>query len=145
MNTTIHATQIEAANALYQLQGFIGLAQRHVLRDLCRDKNEEHQHFRDMLVTLAEHIHAMPKTYEQDGLGDQAQVHLHYFTGGCDWYITEKDSDPDGTGQVQAFGYANLGDPQNAELGYISIQELIEHNVELDLYWTMKPLAAVKV
>jgi hypothetical protein len=144
MSTVLHATQLEAANALFSVRGFIGQRQAQVLRDLCRDKNEEHQHFRDMLRNLAEHIRTMPKTYEQDGLGDQAKVYLHYFRGGCDWYITEKDSDPDGEGQMQAFGYANLDDPENAELGYISIQELIENNVELDLYWNPKPLAAVK-
>ena len=40
-------------------------------------------------------------------------------------------------------GFANLGDPQNAELGYISIQELIDCNVELDLYWEPKPLQPI--
>mgnify|MGYP001563457152 FL=1 len=105
---------------------------------------EERQYFYDMMVDLAARIEAMPKTYEQDGKGDQAIVHLHYFRGGCDWWISEKDSDPDGEGQIQAFGYANLGDDQNAELGYISIKELIEHGVELDLYWTPKTLEQVK-
>jgi hypothetical protein len=48
-----------------------------------------------------------------------------YFTGGCDWWIVEKDSDPDHAGQAQAFGIADLG--MGAELGYISIPELLEN------------------
>ena len=63
-----------------------------------------------------------------------ALAHLHYFIGGCDWWIVEKDSDPDQAGQVQAFGIADLG--MGAELGYISIPELLENGAELDLYYT---------
>ena len=47
-----------------------------------------------------------------------------------------------GEGQIQAFGLANLG--YGAELGYICIKELIEHGIELDLYWTPKTLGEVK-
>ncbi len=82
----------------------------------------------------------MPKTYEQDGLGDNAIAHLHYFKGSCDWYITEKDSEPDG--QHQAYGLANLG--YGGEVGYISIVELIELDVELDLHFTPGTLAEIK-
>ena len=82
----------------------------------------------------------MPKTYEQDGLGEEAVVHLHYFTGSADWWITEKDSDPDGEGQVQAFGLADLFQ-DGGELGYISLVEILAAGAELDLHWTPKPLA----
>jgi hypothetical protein len=77
----------------------------------------------------------MPKTYEQDGLGQQAIAHLHYFTAGGDWYITERDTHPD---QHQAFGAANLG--YGAELGYISLPELLAAGAELDLHFTPRPL-----
>jgi hypothetical protein len=63
-----------------------------------------------------------------------ALAHLHYFTGGCDWWIVEKDADPDHAGQVQAFGVADLG--MGAELGYISIPELLENGAKLDLHYT---------
>lgn len=59
--------------------------------------------------------------------------HLHYFFRGCDWYIQEKDIDSE-DGQIQAFGLANLG--YGFELGYISIQELVENGVELNLHFT---------
>lgn len=79
-------------------------------------------------------------------------VHLHYFVGACDWYVVELDAE---TGE--AFGYANLGDDQNAEWGYISLAELstisvpafrfgdatVRLPVERDLHWTPGPAAAV--
>ena len=99
---------------------------------------EEGDHF----IELIDHIHAMwqamPKTYETDGQGCAALAQLHYFTGGCDWWIVEKDADPDHAGQVQAFGVADLG--MGPEAGYISIPELLENGAELDLYFTPKRL-----
>ena len=102
---------------------------------------EESKHFRAIMAEFTERIMTMPKTYEQDGKGKKAIVYLHYFLGNMDWYITEKDSDPDGEGQIQAFGLADIG--YGGELGYISIPELISCNVELDLYWTPKTLEEI--
>ena len=73
-------------------------------------------------------------TYESTAKGRAALAYLHYFIGGFDWWIVEKDADPDHAGQVQAFGIADLG--MDAELGYISIPELLENGAELDLYYT---------
>ena len=70
-----------------------------------------------------------------------ALAHLHYFIGGCDWWIVEKDSDPDHAGQVQAFGIADLG--MGAELGYISIPELLENGAETDLYFKAKTIGDI--
>ena len=67
-------------------------------------------------------------------------VHLHYFTGSQDWYITERDTSEE---QHQAFGLADFGD--GGELGYISIAELIKHGVELDLYWKPRTLAEIRI
>ncbi|MFA5352688.1 MAG: hypothetical protein WC291_00500 [Thermodesulfovibrionales bacterium] len=54
----------------------------------------------------------------------------------------------DGSGderQYQAFGLITLtGDPEDAELGYINIQELIEAGVELDLYWLPRKLRDIR-
>jgi hypothetical protein len=89
----------------------------------------------------------MPKSYETDGQGDKAIAHLHYFAGGSDFYITEKDKG-DGRDEVpgqqhQAFGLSDVfGD--GGELGYVSIAELIQHKVELDLYWTPRTLAEIR-
>ena len=103
---------------------------------------EEGQFFRDKINEFKARIEAMPVTYAQDGLGDQATVYLHYFKDGADWWIMEKDSDPDGEGQIQAFGYADLG--YGAELGYISIEELVTDGIELDLYFTPATVAELK-
>ena len=80
----------------------------------------------------------MPKTYATDGQGDQAIAHLHYFTGGCDWYITETDCE---NAQHQAFGLACIHED---ELGYISIVELLRCRAELDLYFKPTTLAAIR-
>lgn len=95
---------------------------------------EEGDHFIELIDRIHATWRAMPKTYETDAQGRAALARLHYFTGGCDWWIVEKDTNPDGAGQVQAFGIADLG--MGRELGYISISELLENGAELDLYFT---------
>ena len=99
----------------------------------------------DAFIEIIDRIHAtwqaMPKTYETDGQGRDALARLHYFIGGCDWWIVEKDADPDGAGQVQAFGIADLG--MGRELGYISIPELLENGAELDLYFNAKTIGEI--
>ena len=100
---------------------------------------EEGEFFVNKLAELETLFKTMPKTYDQDGKGDDAIVYLHYFRGGMDWYITERDMEAE---QHQAFGLADLG--YGGELGYISIQELIDNGVELDLYWEPKTLGEVK-
>ena len=104
-------------------------------------QGEETDYFAALITDYAERIRTAPRTYDQDGLGQAAIVHFHYFRGSQDWYITELDSDPE---QHQAFGLANLF-RDGGELGYISIPELVRAGVELDLHWTPKPLSACKV
>ena len=123
------------------LQSFVPKRQAHVIANVLR--SEEGEGMAEILEGLKRTLETMPKTYDQDGKGDDAVVHLHYFTGGCDWWITEKDSDPDGEGQQQAFGLADLG--YGPELGYISLVELCAHpRVELDLFWTPKTVGEIK-
>ncbi len=130
---------IEATTtAAHSLHSFMPTAQLNLVGSLCR--GEEGDFFRAKLIEYAERVANMPKTYDQDGLGDDAVAHLHYFSGGCDWYITEKDSEDE---QAQAFGLANLG--YGGELGYISLVELCQHaRVELDLHFTPTKLSAIK-
>lgn len=65
-------------------------------------------------------------------------IHLHFFIGSYDWYVAEYDGDD------LFFGYANLGDDQMSEWGYISFQELKELKVhgcmeiDCDLHWKVK-------
>lgn len=102
-------------------------------------RGEEKEAFQEIIKRLTATINTMPKTYEQDGLGDKAVAHLHYFRGDQDFYITEKDAEDE---QLQAFGLADLG--YGAELGYISIIELTENDVELDFYFSPKTLKEIK-
>lgn len=92
----------------------------------------------DKLTDLMNVICAMPKTYETDGTDESAVVHLHYFKDGCDWYITERDILPE---QLQAYGLQDLG--RGAELGYISIAELLHLGAELDLDWTARSIGEI--
>ena len=96
---------------------------------------EEGDHFIEIIDRIHATWQAMPMTYESTAKGRAALAYLHYFIGGFDWWIVEKDADPDHAGQVQAFGIADLG--MGAELGYISIPELLENGAELDLYYTL--------
>lgn len=87
---------------------------------------------------------AIPLLYETEDvpLTDKV-IHLHFFAGGCDWYIAELDDD-----SWNAFGYANLNDPRNAEWGYVSLLELEAVRVgpsvvERDLLWMPQPFSQV--
>lgn len=103
-------------------------------------RGEERGFFREAFRELEATIATMPVTYEQSELGNDAVVHLHYFMGGADWWITEKDKDG---GTPQAFGLVDLG--HGPELGYISIDELVQSpDVNIDLHWKPITLAALK-
>lgn len=76
--------------------------------------------------------------------------------GGVDAWIVERDVGENGTEapgagegdqhQHQAYGKITLfgGGWEEAEWGYISIVELIQNGVELDLYWEPKPVKEMK-
>jgi len=78
----------------------------------------------------------LPKLYETEKVPLQDKmIYLHFFIGGCDWYIAEYD-------EADLFwGFAILnGDYINAEWGYISFSEIKSINVDgieidNDLYW----------
>ena len=66
-------------------------------------------------------------------------IHLHFFVGGCDWWIAEYD------GEDLFFGFVNLGDDTCAEWGYISYSKLkLPLMVEYDEYWKTKPFREVQ-
>ena len=120
------------------LREFLSAAQTLALTELAM--GVERAFYLDKIDEMVNVVQTMPVTYQQDNLGDEAVVHLHYFRGGADWFITEKDIDG---GIDQAFGFAELGFG-HGELGYISIRELVANGVELDLHWTAKTLREAK-
>ena len=87
----------------------------------------------------AKQLEKIPGHYEtEDVTTDEKIIHMHFFIGGCDWYITEYDPV-----DKLFFGFANLNDDQNAEWGYISFAELKSiriHGLEIDCEtdWTLK-------
>lgn len=144
---TMDIIQITKAKSLLDgsLKNYIGSSQRSVLSSNLR--GEEGRYFADMLIGLQAKIDAMPVLYCQEDLDDAAVVHLHYFLGGIiDAWVTEKhddETDPhDPQDYDRAFGYRKVNG--EAELGYMSIKEMIECGVELDLYWEPKTLKEVK-
>ncbi len=128
----------DVIEAVHTVKTFVSDSQLEAMGNGVR--SEEGEFFKTLFVDLAERINNMPVTYKTDGQGDEAIVYLHYFRGNMDWYITEKDMEDE---QHQAFGLADLG-MGFPELGYISIEELVQNGIELDLYWTPKTLAEVK-
>lgn len=137
---TQSSLKMQAALAVPTIRPFLSRSQLSVMADACR--GEEKEFFMQKFIDLAQQIDTMPKTYEQDGKGDQATAHLHYFLNGSDWYITEKDMDG---GIQQAYGYAILnGDDECAECGYISIAEITSYGAELDLHFAPCSLADIK-
>ncbi|MER7278027.1 UvrD-helicase domain-containing protein [Dactylosporangium sp. NPDC000244] len=85
----------------------------------------------------AEIAAAIPRLYGTDGISpERTMLHLHYFGGATDVWLAEYDPS---TGE--GFGYINLGDPTDAEWGYVNLPELeaINHGltiIERDLHWT---------
>ena len=93
-----------------------------------------------------ERLACIPRLYETETIPIKDKIiHLHFFIGGCDWYIAEYD------GVDVFFGYAILnGDLQCAEWGYVSLGELkainiggIEIDCELAEYWLPKPVSQI--
>jgi hypothetical protein len=133
-NSSFNNSMLERSKI--KLSRFIGSTQLDVINLLCQ--GEERQFYYDKLVELANIVETMPVTYQTDGQGDQAIIQLHYFTPSADFYITERDCEDK---QLQAFGKADLG--YGAELGYISIVEILRNGAELDLHWQPKKLCVI--
>lgn len=92
----------------------------------------------------SDQLNSIPKLYETESVPlAEKIIHLHFFIGGCDWFISEYD------GEDLFFGYAVLnGDIENAEWGYVSFAELKNIKVgfveiDCDLHWEKVPAAKV--
>jgi hypothetical protein len=114
------------------------------------DQNELKQEVNNMWnMPSKERLAGIPKLYETEDtpLTDKL-IHLHFFIGGCDWYIAEYD------GEDLFWGFACLNqDLQNAEWGYISYPELkeikiagwLEIDCETEVAWRIRPASEVKL
>lgn len=145
----IYEAQLELGENGF-FKNWISKLQRNVLTHLLQ--GEEGGHFAEILTGLKMRIETMPKTYETDHLYVKDKVlHLHYFIGGVDAWIVERDvgDSPDGDGlgpQIQTYGKQGLFDGgwNGAEWGFISIQELIDNNANIDLYFTPRQVKEMR-
>lgn len=121
------------------MKTFINPMQNDLVKDLI-DNSEESEHFVEIAEELTKTVNTMPKSYDTENESDP-KVHLHYFFGGWDWFITEIDKDKE---QHQAFGLVKSPYCPDGELGYISIPEILGVNAELDFYFTKAPISSFK-
>ena len=94
----------------------------------------------------SDQLASVPKLYatEKTPLEDKL-IYIHFFIGGCDWYIAEFD------GEDLFWGFAILNqDYGNAEWGYISFDELKAikvqglFEIDHDLNWRVRPAREVE-
>ena len=78
----------------------------------------------------------IPRLHESGDISFKDKlIYLHFFIGGCDWYIAEYD------GEDVFFGFVILGnDLRNAEWGYVSFSELKSISIAFceidnDIHW----------
>jgi hypothetical protein len=103
-------------------------------------KGEEGLEIAETIKKVWQTFETIPKTFETEANPDPT-AHLHYFTGSWDWWITEKDAEPE---QAQAFGFVKSELCPEGEFGYISLEEITEAGAELDLYFTPAPVSTFK-
>ena len=97
-------------------------------------------------VPTKERLSKIPRLYETENIKTENKlIYLHFFIGGCDWYIAEFN------GEDLFWGFAILNDIQNAEWGYISFSELRDINIggheidcELEEYWKVRKASEIK-
>lgn len=81
----------------------------------------------------------IPALYETENIKvEDKKIYMHFFIGGCDWWAAEYSPE-----ERIFFGYACLGNPECAEWGYFSLDELIDVKkgyvqVDRDLHWNVK-------
>ena len=100
-------------------------------------------------VPSKERLAGIPRLYGTEDIPPKDKlIHLHFFIGGCDWYIAEYD------GKDIFWGFACLnGDLRNTEWGYISYQELkeikiagwLEIDCETEIAWRVRPASEVEL
>jgi len=97
-------------------------------------------------IPTQQRLAQIPKLYETENVSVKDKiVCLHFFIGGCEWYVCEFD------GEDTFWGFVILNDTLNAEWGYFSFSELksvrlsgyYEVDCELEEYWEVRPASQV--
>ena len=99
-------------------------------------------------IPTKQRLTKIPKLYETEHVPlKEKLIYLHFFIGGCDWYVAEYD------GKDLFWGFAILNnDLQNAEWGYISFSELksikiqnwLEIDCETEEVWQVRKASAIE-
>ena len=99
-------------------------------------------------IPSEERLARIPRLYQTEEASLREKIiYLHFFIGGCDWYIAEYD------GADLFWGFAILNqDYQNAEWGYISFGELkdikiggwLEIDCEKEEFWKIRKASEVE-
>lgn len=110
-----------------KIQDFIPFYQLITLREL--RQGEEGEFFRNKIKESVE----IPGYCGQDGKGKEAICYLHFFNSGEDFWATEAWAE---LGRITLFGWFK-GRMDN-ELAYISMPDLEERGMEIDLYFSPK-------
>ncbi len=134
------SARLRAAMKMDLIRPFLSASQIGAMAEGTRGSDGDF--FLGKFLELGTLIENMPATYAQSGAGDQTVMYLHYFLGDCHWYICEKDVE-DGVSQASGYGMLH-GDLECAEMGYVSITELITCGAQLDLHFVPATLGAVK-
>lgn len=103
-----------------------------VLRGLQKDPQTA-QAFSFIAERVNDCFRKCPKFYATENESDPV-AYLHYCRGSYDAYITEIQNG-------EAFGYASFGG--EFEAGYLNIEEFINNNIELDLYFMPQPVSGL--
>ena len=129
----------QAALAMFDVARFMARNQAQSLLEMLDD--QEAPRYAAKIVELSETIKAMPLTHDQAGAGYEAVAHLHYFSGATHCYVFEKDF----MGGVQNATALTVvrGDLERAEIGFVSIAEMVERGLGLDLDFTPCTLGAI--
>lgn len=125
-----------------KLERFMPRSQWLAVKDYMLPTNEEAPWFHQKMCDLAFLIDHMPRVGDQVQLGSKIEehiVHLHYFRGSTDIYISELDPGAEGDTEEcfmgQCFGYGDLFGT-GGEFGYFSIPEITKAGTELDFHFT---------
>jgi hypothetical protein len=128
---------LQGAQALNELQKRQLLPREEFLTLAENLKGEEGLAIAETIKKVWQTFETMPKTYETEAKPDPI-AHLHYFIGSWDWYITEKDAEPE---QLQAFCFVKSEFCPEGEFGYTCLPEITQAGAELDLYFTPAPVS----
>ena len=105
------------------------------------------EQFEDTIHALEIPLPPLPALYDIEHVPlKEKMIQMHFHLGSSHWYIAEYSPEKE-----IFFGYAILGgDTWNAEWGYVSLEELMEYNVqglqvERDFSWEPKKFSEIEI